>query len=190
MANPSIRSRLINLSATHEMNHVNGPGCRFVLWVQGCHLGCAECWNKHTWSFKKRNMVSADDIFQKISNTKNLDGVTFTGGEPFLQPRPLAYLAKRIKSELNLNLQIFTGFEMSELNGRAQQELLALTDVVVCGRYNPSLPNNNQKTYEFSGVKWRFDNSSVQIDISTDGSMLLTGYPSDKLIKEIQGEST
>lgn len=189
MVNSPTRSRLINLSAIHEMNYVNGPGCRFVLWVQGCNLGCAECWNKHTWSFAEDNMISADDIFSQIATKKYLDGVTFTGGEPFLQPRPLAYLAKRIKSELNLNLQIFTGFELNELKGHTQQKLLALTDVAVCGRYNPSLPNNNQKIYEFSNVKWRLDNTSVQVDIDVDGGILLTGYPSDEFIKEIQGET-
>lgn len=186
MTDSAVNTRFINISAIHEMNYVNGPGCRFVLWVQGCHLGCAECWNKHTWSFAKRDMLSVDDIFSKIAVVKNLDGVTFTGGEPFLQPRPLAYLAKRIKSELNLNLQIFTGFELTELKGHAQRELLSLTDVTVCGRYNPSLPNNNQKVHEFSGVKWMFDNSSVQVNIGTDGNILLTGYPSDAIVEGIR----
>lgn len=176
----------LNLSAIHEANYVNGPGRRFVVWVQGCHLGCPSCWNKHTWSFAPNWRISADEVFLRIVAAGDLDGVTFTGGEPFLQPRALAHLARRVKNELNLSLQIFTGFELSELKGQAQHELLSLADVVVAGRYDPAMSNNNQKVHELSDVRWDFNNSDVEIEIAVDGGLLLTGYPTDELISDLQ----
>ena len=80
-------SDVINIWQVQTKNYVNGPGCRFVIWVQGCHLGCKECWNKHTWSFNKRNEMSIDSLYNQISDIDGLTGVTFTGGEPFIQAK-------------------------------------------------------------------------------------------------------
>lgn len=179
---------VLNISAMQKANYVNGPGRRFVVWVQGCHLGCPGCWNQHTWSFAPKIRIPADGVFAAVAAAGNLDGVTFTGGEPFLQPRVLTRLARRIKSELNLSLQIFTGFDLHELKGRAQGELLSLADIVVAGRYNPSLPNNGQKVYEFGGEHWEFNNSDVEAEISPSGEVLLTGYPPNGLIADIEAE--
>lgn len=172
----------LNISALHDKNYVNGPGCRFVVWVQGCHLGCPECWNKHTWSFAPKNMMTAESLFARIARTDGLNGVTFTGGEPFLQPRALAWLARRIKEELRLTVQIFTGFALSELKGRYQLALLSLADIVVAGRYNPAMPNNGQRVHELSGEMWEFNNTDAEVEIAPDGGIMLTGYPPDEFV--------
>ena len=176
---------LLNVAAVQEANYVNGPGRRFVVWVQGCHLACPGCWNQWTWSFAPKTLTAPDDLFQRIAAAKP-EGVTFTGGEPFLQPRPLLHLARRVKAELGLSLQIFTGFKLDELRGRAQRELLGLADVVVAGRYNSSMPNNGQKVHWFSGEEWPFNNTDVEVEISPDGKLLLTGYPPDALVNELR----
>ena len=176
---------LLNVAAVQEANYVNGPGRRFVVWVQGCHLACPGCWNQWTWSFAPKTPTAPDDLFRRIAAAKP-EGVTFTGGEPFLQPRPLLHLARRVKAELGLSLQIFTGFELDELRGRAQRELLGLADVVVAGRYNSSMPNNGQKVHWFSGEEWPFNNTDVEAEISPDGGLLLTGYPPDALADDLR----
>ena len=43
-----------------------------MIWVQGCHLACTDCWNKHTWSFEKENLVSVDKLFEVIAATKGM----------------------------------------------------------------------------------------------------------------------
>lgn len=177
---------LLNIWQTHDKNYVNGPGCRFVIWVQGCHLACPECWNKHTWSFAPKTLMSADELFAKIAAVDSLDGITLTGGEPFLQAKNLIPLVSRVKAELGLNVQIFTGFERHELQKKYQKQLLALADVVVAGRFDTSKPNNNQKVYELSEVHWQFNNTDVEIEIDDKGKLLLTGYPTDELIASMQ----
>lgn len=131
--------------------------------------------------------MAADEVFAKVAAAPGLDGVTFTGGEPFLQPRALAYLAWRVKAELGLTVQIFTGFDLAELKGRAQRELLSFADVVVAGRYNPALPNNGQKVHQFSQEKWLFNNTDVEVEISADGGrVVVTGYPDDALLADLR----
>ena len=176
----------INIWQLQTKNYVNGPGCRFVIWVQGCHLGCKKCWNKHTWSFKKRNEISIDSLFTQIADIDGINGVTFTGGEPFSQAKNLLSLAIRIKKELKLNLQIFTGFELDELNNFYQKKLLALTDILVAGRFDLTKPNNNQKVYEFSDLHWSFNNSDIEIEIDEQSDVTITGYPSNEFIKNVK----
>ncbi|WP_456480401.1 4Fe-4S single cluster domain-containing protein [Nautilia sp.] len=175
---------MLNIYHIEKYNYVNGNGCRYVLWLQGCNLGCIGCWNKETWSFKKNILRSVDEVFEEIKEIKDkIDGVTFTGGEPMLQAKELIKLAKKIK-KINLGLQIFTGFETDELN-ETQKELLKYTDVLVSGRFDETKENNNQKVYCFN-EEWIFNNSDVEIDISDDGTIKLTGYPKNNLIKEIK----
>lgn len=177
---------LINIWQTQSHNYVNGPSCRFVIWVQGCHLACPECWNKHTWSFEKSTEISVDALFEQIAITKGISGITLSGGEPFIQAKNLYKLVKKIKNELGLNLQIFTGYERYELTGKYQKKLLELTDILVAGRFDTTQPNNNQKVYEFGDIKWQFNNTNVEIDIDAKGDLVITGYPPDELIKTIK----
>jgi len=175
---------MLNIYHIEKFNYVNGNGCRYVLWLQGCNLKCKECWNKETWSFKHNILKSVNEVFNEIKKIKDkIDGVTFTGGEPMLQSQELTILAQKIKS-INLSLQIFTGFELEELN-RQQKELLKYTDILIAGRFDKTKENNNQKVYCFNET-WVFNNSNVEIDILNDGTIKLSGYPTDNLIKEIK----
>ena len=175
----------LNIWQTQSHNYVNGPGCRFVIWVQGCHLACPECWNKHTWSFNSNNMISIDSLFEQIKNTQNITGVTYSGGEPFVQAKSLFFLAQRIKQELKLNLQIFTGYELSELKSKYQKLLLELTDIVVSGRFDPTKLNNNQKVNNLKEISWEFNNKDVEIEVDEKGDLIVTGYPSDYLLTKL-----
>ena len=177
----------INIWQTQSHNYVNGHGCRFVIWVQGCHLACPECWSKHTWSFYKQRWLEVDKVFDEIVDTKNIEGVTFSGGEPFVQAKSLYYLAKRIKDELGLNLQIFTGYELTELTNKYQTLLLELADVIVSGRFDNSKFNNNQKVHNLQNIKWNFNNTDVEVEVDNKGNVVITGYPTNQLVNDIRG---
>lgn len=181
---------LINIWKIQTHNFVNGPGCRFVIWVQGCHLACSGCWNKHTWSFAEQTMMSVDELFDQISTTQGIDGVTFSGGEPFLQAKNLSLLANKVKNDLKINLQVFTGYELSELTKKHQLSLLKYVDIVVAGRFDDTKENNNQKVYELSTHYWDFNNSDVEVEIDNKGDIVITGYPSDGLINVINKATT
>ena len=82
---------------------VDGPGIRFVLFLQGCSLKCKYCHNRDTWDIHGGEFKSLDEIFEKIMRYKNYiypdGGVTVTGGEPLLQAEFLIELFKRLKKE-------------------------------------------------------------------------------------------
>lgn len=180
---------MLNIYNIETSNHVNGNGCRYVLWLQGCNLKCVGCWNKQTWSFKPKTLKSVDQIFAQIKSLEHqLDGVTFSGGEPFLQAKELAQLAKLIKEQTHLDLQIFSGFSKDELNQQSQIELLKYTDILVAGRFDSRKLNNNQVVYVLNDNvdMWQFNNTDVEIEIDENMDIKVTGYPTDKLLIEIK----
>lgn len=82
---------------------VDGPGIRFVLFLQGCHLECKYCHNRDTWDINGGTYKSLDEIFDKIMNYKNYiypnGGITITGGEPLLQAKFIYELFSKLKKE-------------------------------------------------------------------------------------------
>ena len=111
---------------------VDGPGIRFVLFLQGCHLNCKYCHNRDTWDINAGEYKSLDYIFRKIMNYKNYihpnGGVTVTGGEPLLQAKFLIELFTKLKKE-NIHTCIDTSGIIA-LNNDIKH-LLSLTDLVL-----------------------------------------------------------
>lgn len=111
---------------------VDGPGIRFVIFLQGCHLKCKYCHNRDTWDINCGQYESLDNIFNKIIRYKNYihpnGGVTVTGGEPLLQVKFLIELFKKLKKE-NIHTCIDTS-GMIELTNDIKS-LLSYTDLVL-----------------------------------------------------------
>ena len=111
---------------------VDGPGIRFVLFLQGCHLQCKYCHNRDTWDMNGGEYKSLDDIFEKIMKYKNYiypnGGVTVTGGEPLLQVKFLIELFEKLKKE-NIHTCVDTSGMVSLTNDI--KKLLSLTDLVL-----------------------------------------------------------
>ena len=83
---------------------VDGPGIRFVLFLQGCHLQCKYCHNRDTWDINGGEYKSVDEIVEKINRYKNYiipsgGGVTVTGGEPLIQASFVLELFKKLKEK-------------------------------------------------------------------------------------------
>ncbi len=81
---------------------VDGPGIRFVVFMQGCPLRCLYCHNPDTWEVGKGEEISVDDILKEINKNRSFyekGGITVTGGEPLLQVDFLIELFKKAKEE-------------------------------------------------------------------------------------------
>lgn len=92
-----------NIHSIETFGTVDGPGIRFVIFMQGCALRCKYCHNRDTWDTQTNTLMTVDELSQKILNYKDYiefsnGGVTVTGGEPLLQVKFLLQLFKKLKS--------------------------------------------------------------------------------------------
>lgn len=120
---------------------VDGPGIRYALFTQGCPRSCPGCHNPQTHAVDGGLDFTIEQVLQEIDSNPLLDGVTFSGGEPFMQAKPLTELAKKIR-ERGLNLIIYTGYcweELVEANDKDWDNLIELADIIVDGPFIQSL---------------------------------------------------
>ena len=118
---------------------VDGPGLRYVIFVQGCPHHCEGCHNPQTHDFHGGNEVSTDKILAEIKSDPLLSGVTFSGGEPFCQAGVLAELAQEIHA-LGMDVMVYSGWTLEQLKEKAKKEegvkaLLDQTDILVDGPF-------------------------------------------------------
>ncbi|NLG92767.1 MAG: anaerobic ribonucleoside-triphosphate reductase activating protein [Clostridiales bacterium] len=142
----------LKISGVEPESIVDGKGFRYVVFTQGCPHHCPGCHNPQTHDFNGGKWVDIEDLFSEICENPLLNGVTFSGGEPFCQPRPLAELAKRVH-EKKLNVTVFTGYLYEELVNRHDPDvdaLLAQTDVLIDG---PFLLAERDLTLAFRGSR-------------------------------------
>lgn len=144
---------------------VDGPGIRFVLFLQGCHLKCKYCHNRDTWDMSGGDYKSLDVIFEKIMKYKNYicpyGGVTITGGEPLLQVKFLIELFKKLKNE-NIHTCIDTSGMVALTDDI--KHVLSLTDLVLLdikhinsNKSKDLVGFNNE--YELNFAKYLSDNN-------------------------------
>ena len=120
---------------------VDGPGLRVVVFVQGCDIGCEGCQNPENQTFDGGREHSVREVIRMIKKPgpgrKLIRGVTFSGGEPFLQAGELAQLAFEAK-RIGWDVATYTGYTFEELNKRDDADvkaLLNMTDYLIDGPF-------------------------------------------------------
>ena len=138
--NENITAESVRLAGIIEDSVVDGPGVRFVVFVQGCPHNCEGCHNPEARDFHGGFSADIYKIADKIikSRAKRL---TFSGGEPFCKARELAKIARLVESE-NRGVEIitYTGYLYEELLEKARtdigvKELLTVTNYLVDGKF-------------------------------------------------------
>lgn len=120
-----------HIHSIESMGLVDGPGVRFIVFFQGCHLRCQYCHNPDTWSVTgKSQELSAAELVRKISRFKTYykrgGGVTFSGGEPLLQKDFLLETLRLCKEE-----GIHTCLDTAGCGVGSYEEILEYTDLVL-----------------------------------------------------------
>lgn len=142
----------LKISGVIPESIVDGRGFRYVIFTQGCPHKCPGCHNPQTHDFNGGKWADADNLFEEICENPLLKGVTFSGGEPFCQPKPLLQLAKRIHQK-RLDVTVFTGFTYEELQNKNDPDINALldeTDVLIDG---PFIMKEKDLTLTFRGSR-------------------------------------
>ena len=133
-------NNIINMSGIVRESIVDGPGFRFTIFVQGCPHGCPGCHNPNTHSIFGGYRISVDDVISQIKDSPLISGVTFSGGEPFMQPVPLTTLSKKIH-DLGYDIICYTGYTYENIlssNNKDKVELLSNIDILIDGLFDIS----------------------------------------------------
>lgn len=130
----------VNLHAVAPRSRANGPGARFVVWFQGCTLGCPGCFNPETHAAPPRLVLAVEELLDRLQGAAVMvEGLTVTGGESFQQPRALLALLRGVKERTDLSVLVFSGYGLDEIRRRPLgEETLRYVDVLVDGRYEAS----------------------------------------------------
>jgi anaerobic ribonucleoside-triphosphate reductase activating protein len=131
---------MMRILSVVEESVVDGPGIRTVIFTAGCPHHCKGCHNPSSWNPDGGDEIEVDELVRRIKMS-GWDGVTISGGEPFLQSSALAKLVMACKS-LGKNVWVYTGYTMEQLvamHDEAVQTVLDYADVLVDGRFEQSL---------------------------------------------------
>lgn len=140
----------LRIAGIMEESIVDGPGMRLVVFTQGCPRRCPGCHNPETHDPLGGREIDIDEIYNLASSNPLLSGVTFSGGEPFMQAGALAVLARRLRGD-GLHVMSYTGYlfeDIPELDHG--MELLGQLDVLVDG---PFLEEEKSLELRFAGSR-------------------------------------
>lgn|SRR4030066_123421 len=180
-------SSVINIHSIIPSSRVNGPGSRMVIFFQGCNHNCPCCFNPDTHSFDKIDIYTPEDIFKRHLR-QGIEGITVSGGEPFLQVKGLYTLLKTARYSYNLTTVVYTGFEYNNLKKDSDcRSCFEFVDVLIDGRYEESKKENtllargstNQRFYFFTSRYMQKDfymPAKAEIIIGKDGIIRETGF--------------
>ena len=146
----ALKNVTLRVAGMIEESIVDGPGLRFVLFLQGCHMHCPGCQNPQTWDFEGGTPVVAQDILSRIQGDPLVHGITFSGGEPFEQAEALVPLAAELKLR-GYHLMAFSGYTFEQLVQKPEcRGLLPLLDLLVDG---PFLEEQKSLELRFRGSR-------------------------------------
>lgn len=190
---------ILRVGALISESSSNGPGCRSVLWVQGCSLRCWGCWNPGLLSHHGGVKMPVKEVFNKLTVSNNIEGVTLLGGEPFEQAKALVHLCKKLKKK-NLTIMAYSGWTVEELKEKGEdcRELLDFCDILIDGKYIESMAaplpwrgSTNQNVHFISG-KYRDlkpvinnYNRDFEIMIVRD-KLVITGDPPPQILVNLE----
>lgn len=186
---------ILFISHIEESTTLLGPFKRFVIWVHGCCFDCKGCLAHNTkhGTYKK---MTVEELGEIILQQKDIEGITISGGEPFLQANALRKLIDYLRARKDLGVIIYSGFKRNQLEQKPEyQALLMVTDILIDGPYieeldigQPYIGSSNQKIHQLSE---RYINDAsyysqkgrrAEIKIFSD-QVVLVGVPSKEALK-------
>ena len=171
------------IHSTESFGTVDGPGIRFVVFMQGCSLKCKYCHNRDTWDTNSGTTISVSELVKEVLKYKTYidnsnGGVTVSGGEPLLQTEFVTEFFKELK-KLNIHTALDTAGSLP-ISDKIK-ELLKYTDLVLLDIKHI----NNEKAINLTGISNKnnlefakyLSNINIPVWIR---QVLIPGYTDDK----------
>lgn len=132
--------REVRLAGVIRESVVDGPGWRFVIFAQGCPHHCKGCQNPETFDPNGGYVSQFVNLLAEIDRNPMVTGVTFSGGDPFVQAEAFAALGKEIRAR-GKNIITYTGYTIEELlegipKHKGWQALIEVSDIIVDGCFD------------------------------------------------------
>ena len=155
----------IRLAGIVRDSIVDGPGLRYTIFVQGCFNKCEGCHNPQTHDPKGGSVANTDKLYEEFVSNPMYQGITFSGGEPFLQSDALADLAIRIKkNHKDKDIICYTGYTFEYIKDMIDKNrvlsymrLLYNIDYLIDGPFKKELASLD--------CKWRGSTNQRIIDV-------------------------
>ena len=138
-----------------------GPFLRFALWTQGCDKKCEGCVSPDSRSMEEGEEWLVEALVEQILRDNATEGITISGGEPFLQAVALCELIEMVRSSRDFGVIVYTGYVLRELESAKDAsvgKLLGLCDLLIDGPYIKHLNDgkslrgsSNQRAISLSG---------------------------------------
>lgn len=138
---------VINYAASATKSNALGPGGRSILWVRGCERHCKGCISPYWWSKQPDQLVSTLDLANRLLvQNKAVEGLTISGGEPFLQAEALTQLLQLARAKRAFNTIIYSGYTLEGLYQSGLpgvESLLAEVDILIDGEFRFDMQAND-----------------------------------------------
>ncbi len=129
---------MLNLNKILASTYAEGPGNRFCIWTQGCLNDCVGCCNVGLQPLIPKILIEEEKLCEQIKEAKDrysIEGITFLGGEPLLQAKALATVAKYCQ-KIGLSVICFTGYIYPNFPDIVDvADFLGYVDVLIDGPY-------------------------------------------------------
>lgn len=181
------------IHAAEPRSRANGPGARFVVWMQGCTLGCPGCFNPTTHDAAGGTERELDEVIAELgaAAARGIEGLSLSGGEPLQQPAAARMLLEAARG-LGLSTLAFSGYAIEEIRALAGgPDVLALLDVLIDGRYRSTerlatgLRGSENQRIQLLTARYTLAEIEAtpvaEIRIGRGGEMVLTGVDPVKI---------
>lgn len=184
-------SNKVGISRVHFPITALGPGRRIGIWFQGCSIRCPGCMSRDTWATARRK-TTVSQLLQRIEPwLPDADGITISGGEPFEQPVALLELLEGLRSLVDTNVLVYSGFPFEQLDEQ-HASIIAQIDLLICEPFDVAqavnaplygsanqrvtgLTERGEELWRQAKADWRDLRGRVDFVQEADGSIWIAG---------------
>ena len=176
-------SELIRIHNMVKSTSVLGPGKRAAIWFQGCLRNCPGCMSPSSRPLAGGHLTTVEKVATAILSLTDIEGVTISGGEPFLQVDALFALISTIKKATNFSVVVYTGYTLDELrklqNPKVDKLIETGIDILIDGEYvdelndGVALRGSSNQTVHFLSNRYR-DQSDLYTSQKRNAEILVS----------------